>query len=71
MKFVIWFFKTTLFHILLLMLMLGMTISWEVGVDKTVALWFISITITVLVLGKLYYFRKNARESIKKDQIKP
>lgn len=68
MKFVIWLVKSTLFHLLILLAMIIMTTTWEAGVDKTVALYMTVITLVVLVVGKLIYFRKNAKQSTKTDQ---
>jgi hypothetical protein len=45
-----------------------MATTWEAGVDKTVALYMTVITLVVLVVGKLIYFRKNAKQSTKTDQ---
>jgi hypothetical protein len=68
MKFVIWLVKSTLFHLLILLAMIIMATTWEAGVDKTVALYMTVITLVVLVVGKLIYFRKNAKQSTKTDQ---
>jgi len=63
MKFVIWFIKSTIVHVLLLLTMLIIAITWEAGYDKTIALHMIIATIAVLVVGKLIYYRKYARKS--------
>ncbi len=68
MKFVIWLIKSTLFHLLILLAMIIMATTWEAGVDKTVALHITVITLVVLVVGKLIYFRKNAKQSTKTGQ---
>ena len=61
MKFIGWFLKTTLFHILILLTMLVIAITWEAALDKTVAIWMTSITLIVLIGGKLYYYNKNVK----------
>ncbi len=59
MKFILWFLKNSLFHLLVLLAMLIIAISWESGIDKTVAIYMTSVILLVLVVGKLYYYRKN------------
>jgi hypothetical protein len=59
MKFILWFIKNSLFHLLVLLAMLIIAISWESGIDKTVAIYMTSVILLVLVVGKLYYYRKN------------
>jgi len=59
MKFILWFIKNSLFHLLVLLAMLIIAISWESGIDKTVAIYMTSVILLVLVVGKLYYYRNN------------
>lgn len=61
MKFIGWFLKTTLFHVLILLTMLAIAITWEAALDKTVAIWMTTITLIVLIGGKLYYYHKNVK----------
>ncbi|NDC95281.1 hypothetical protein EB118_15125 [bacterium] len=61
MRFVIWFLKTTVVHVLILLLMIAIALSWEAALDKTVAIWMTSITLIVLIGGKLYYYYKNVK----------
>ena len=68
MKFVIWFLKTTAFHIAVLLIMLVISFTWEAGYDKTIALYMILTTIVVLVVGKLYYFRKYGGKPTKRSR---
>ncbi len=62
MKFIIWFLKTTIVHIVILLTMLIIAITWEAALDKTVAIWMTSITLLVLIGGKLYYYKRNVRK---------
>jgi hypothetical protein len=62
MKFIIWFFKTTIVHIAILLIMLIIAMGWEAALDKTVAIWMTSLTFLILILGKLYYYKKNVRK---------
>jgi hypothetical protein len=61
MKFIAWLIKTTIFHLVILLTMLIIAITWETAVDKTVAIWMTSITLIVLIGGKLYYYYKNVK----------
>lgn len=63
MKFILWFIKNSLFHLLVLLAMLIIAISWESGIDKTVAIYMTSVILLVLVVGKLYYYRKNVKSN--------
>lgn len=63
MKFILWFIKNSLFHLLVLLAMLIIAITWESGLDKTVAIYMTSVILLVLVVGKLHYYRKNVNST--------
>lgn len=61
MKFILWFFKNSLFHLLILLAMLILAITWDSGLDKTIAIYMTSIILLVLLVGKLHYYNKNVK----------
>ena len=61
MKFLLWFIKTAIVHIVILLAMLVIAMTWEAGLDKTVSLSITLIILLVLIVGKLYYYHKNVK----------
>jgi len=62
MNFIKWYFKTTWFHIIWMLGLLGYTISWTPGDDKTIAIFFLLAVIIVLTVGKFNYWKDHVRE---------
>jgi len=61
MKFILWFFKNSLFHLLVLLAMLILAITWDSGLDKKIAIYMTSIILLVLIVGKFHYYNKNVK----------
>jgi len=55
MKFIKWYLKESWFHITWILGLLGYTITWYPGGDKTVAIIFMLMVFTVLTVGKFVY----------------
>lgn len=62
MKFIIWFIKNSLFHILVLLTMLITAIMWDAALDRTIAICMTLFILLVLIGGKLYYYNKNVKQ---------
>lgn len=58
MKFLPWLIRNSWFQLLIFSIMLGTTLSWEKGLDKTISLWFVGFLITVLFTASYINWRK-------------
>jgi hypothetical protein len=62
MKFIPWLIRNSWFQLLTFFAMLGMTISWEKGLDKTISLYF-TISVILILMGASYLnWRKNVKD---------
>ena len=62
MKFIKWYFKTTWFHIIWILGLLGYIITWYPGQDKNIGIIFMSTVFTILTVGKYRYWSKNLKK---------
>ncbi len=61
MKFLKWYLKESWIHIIWILSLIGIVITWSPGQDKNIALIFLSIVLIVLTLGKFTYWFKNLK----------
>ena len=62
MNFIKWYFRNSWFHLLVLIGGIIYMHTWEPQLDKTVGLYFFSIVLGVLTVGKFLYFNKNVKQ---------
>lgn len=61
MKFLKWFFATTWFHLLAILVAFILLATWEPGSDKTLGFISVGMVLIVLTIGKLHYYNKNKK----------
>ena len=58
-NFIKWLVINSWLHISVLLGGMIYMLTWEPGLDKTIGLIFFGVTLTVLVVGKFIYYKKN------------
>lgn len=59
MNFIKWYFRNSWFHLSVLIGGIIYMLTWEPQADKTVGLISFATVLTVLTIGKLFYYKRN------------